>query len=114
MPEEGQSWKLEPLSLVRGSISKEKMERDPGRDRGTVVTIGQPNSPTTVQTGPKRCFQGPITTTGSAQLALHGSPWVYVLLPLTPNDHPTKGQGSQGVAGGHPKIAILQPTHMPA
>ena len=32
-------------------------------------------------------------------------------LPLSPNDHPTIAQGSPGLVGGHPEIAIFQPTH---
>ena len=32
-------------------------------------------------------------------------------LPLSPNNPPTTAQGSPGVVGGHPEIAIFQPTH---
>ena len=31
--------------------------------------------------------------------------------PLSANIHPTPAQGSMGVVGGHPNVAIFQPTH---
>ena len=42
---------------------------------------------------------------------LHGSPWLYTYPQMSPNDHRTIAQGSRRVVGGHPEIAILQPTH---
>ena len=42
---------------------------------------------------------------------LHGSPLRMHVLPLSPNNHPTTAQGSLGVSGGHPEIAIFHPTH---
>ena len=43
-----------------------------------------------------------------------GATWLPVALctlPMSPNHHPTTAQGSPGVVGGHPQIAIFQPTH---